>query len=210
MHKVLNILSQICSIVLYPMLMPLYGMLLFAAATKKLFPQLPSAYIGVCIGGTATLTLIIPILLLLFMWKKGYIDSLHIHEAKQRTTPYIYTLICYGFWAYFLRATLQLPLFLLLVVVGAMGALLAVTIINHWWKISAHLTGMGGLLGGICSFSLYYSVLPTSLIIIFLTLSLLLMYARLYLNAHTPMQVVSGFILGILSTFIPTLIMTYA
>ena len=192
------------------MLMPLYGMLLFAAATKKLLPQLPSAYIGVCIGGTAILTLIIPILLLLFMWKKGYIDSLHIHEAKQRTTPYIYTLICYGFWAYFLRATLQLPLFLLLVVVGAMGALLAVTIINHWWKISAHLTGMGGLLGGICSFSLYYSVLPTSLIIIFLTLSLLLMYARLYLNAHTPMQVVSGFILGILSTFIPTLIMTYA
>lgn len=192
------------------MLMPLYGMLLFAAATKKLLPHLPSAYIGVCIGGTTILTLIIPILLLLFMWKKGYIDSLHIHEAKQRTTPYIYTLICYGFWAYFLRATLQLPLFLLLVVVGAMGALLAVTIINHWWKISAHLTGMGGLLGGICSFSLYYSVLPTSLIIIFLTLSLLLMYARLYLNAHTPMQVICGFILGLLSTFIPTLIMTYA
>ena len=210
MHKVLNILSQICSIVLYPMLMPLYGMLLFAAATKKLFPQLPSAYIGVCIGGTATLTLIIPILLLLFMWKKGYIDSLHIHNAKQRTTPYIYTLICYGFWAYFLRATLQLPLFLLLIVIGAMGALLAVTIINHWWKISAHLTGMGGLLGGICSFALNYSVLPTLLIIIVLTLSLLLMYARLFLNAHTPMQVICGFILGLLSTFIPTLIMTYA
>ena len=144
------------------------------------------------------------------MWKKGQIDSLHINDAKQRTTPYIYTLICYGFWAYFLRVTLQLPIFLLLVAIGSMFALLAVTIINHWWKISAHLTGIGGLLGGICSFALSYSVLPFWLIIIVLLIALMLMYARLYLNAHTPMQVVCGFLLGLLSTFIPTLIMTYA
>ncbi|MBQ9144760.1 MAG: phosphatase PAP2 family protein, partial [Paludibacteraceae bacterium] len=128
----------------------------------------------------------------------------------QRTTPYIYTLICYGFWAYFVRVTLQLPLFLFWVIIGAMIALLAVTIINHWWKISAHLTGIGGLLGGICSFALNYATLPLILIIIILVLSLLLMYARLYLNAHTPMQVVCGFLLGLLCTFIPTLIVTNA
>ena len=165
---------------------------------------------GMCIAGTAVLTLIIPIILLLFLWRKGYIDSLHIDNAKQRTTPYIYTLICYGFWAYFVRVTVKMPTFMLLVAIGAMVALLAVTIINHWWKISAHLTGIGGLLGGICSFALNYSILPLMLIIIVLLLSLLLMYARLYLHAHTPMQVVCGFLLGLLCTCIPTLIMTYA
>ena len=144
------------------------------------------------------------------MWRKGYIDSLHINDAKQRTTPYVYTLICYVFWAYLLRVTLHLPEFLLLVAIGAMAALLAVTVINHWWKISAHLTGIGGLLGGICSFSLHYSTLHIILIIIVLTFALLLMYARLYLNAHTPLQVVCGFLLGLLCTFVPTLIMTYA
>lgn len=210
MRQLLNILSQACSIVLYPMLMPLYGILLFCVGAKQLIPLLPSLYISLCIAGTAVITLVIPILLLVFMWKKGQIDSLHINDAKQRTTPYIYTLICYGFWAYFLRVTLQLPIFLLLVAIGAMFALLAVTIINHWWKISAHLTGIGGLLGGICSFALSYSVLPFWLIIIVLLVALILMYARLYLDAHTPMQVVCGFILGLLSTFIPTLIMTYA
>lgn len=192
------------------MLMPLYGILLFCVGAKQLVPLLPSLYIGLCIAGTAVITLLIPIFLLIFMWKRGQIDSLHINNAKQRTTPYIYTLICYGFWAYFLRVTLQLPIFLLLVAIGSMFALLAVTIINHWWKISAHLTGIGGLLGGICSFALSYSVLPFWLIIIVLLIALMLMYARLYLNAHTPMQVVCGFLLGLLSTFIPTLIMTYA
>lgn len=202
--------SQIASLLFYPMLMPLYGMLLFSLAMKQLLPQLPFAYIGVCIAGTAVLTLIIPILLLLFMWRKGYIDSLHINDAKQRTIPYIYTLICYGFWAYFVRVTLQLPIFLLLVALGAIAALLAVTIINRRWKISAHLTGIGGLLGGICSFALNYSVLPLGLIVGVLAISLMLMYARLYLNAHTPMQVVCGFLLGLLCTLIPTFIMAYA
>ena len=210
MSKLLHILSQACSIVLYPMLMPLYGMLLFFTSTQTLLPLLPTAYIVIGIVGTMVLTLVIPVILLLYMWRKGYIDSLHMHDSKQRTTPYIYTLICYCFWAYFLHATLQLPIFMLLVAIGAIVALLIVTIINHWWKISAHLTGIGGLLGGICSFALNYSILPIYLIIIVLLLSLLLMYARLYLNAHTPLQVVCGFLLGLISTSIPTLILTYA
>ena len=210
MHKTLSILSQFWSILLYPMWMPLYGVILFCLAARKLLPILPASYMGMCIAGTAILTLIIPIILLVFLWRKGYIDSLHIDNAKQRTTPYIYTLICYGFWAYFVRVTVKMPTFMLLVAIGAMVALLAVTIINHWWKISAHLTGIGGLLGGIFSFALNYSTLPLMLIIIVLLLSLLLMYARLYLQAHTPMQVVCGFLLGLLCTCIPTLIMTYA
>ena len=206
MRKSLHILSQICSIVLYPMLMPVYGISLFCLAMK----QLPATYIWFCLIGTVILTLIIPIILLLILKYRGQIDSLQIEDPTQRTLPYIYTLFCYGFWAYFLRGTLQLPVFLLLVVIGAIIALLAVTIINRKWKISAHLTGIGGLLGGICSFALNYSVLPLGLIMGVLALSLLLMYARLYLKAHTPMQVVCGFLLGLLSTFIPTLIMTYA
>ena len=210
MHKTLSILSQFWSILLYPMWMPLYGVILFCLAARKLLPILPASYMGMCIAGTAVLTLIIPIILLVFLWRKGYIDSLHIDNAKQRTTPYIYTLICYGFWAYFVRVTVKMPTFMLLVAIGAMVALLAVTIINHWWKISAHLTGIGGLLGGICSFALNYSILPLILIITVLLLSLLLMYARIYLQAHTPMQVVCGFLLGLLCTCIPTLIMTYA
>lgn len=210
MQKNLNILSQAWSILLYPMLMPLYGILLFCFSVKHFLPLLSTTYIWLCIAGTVVLTLFIPVMLLFLMWRKGYIDSLYINNTKQRTTPYIYTLICYGFWGYFLRVTMQLPIFLLFVVVGAMVALLLVTIINNWWKISAHLTGIGGLLGGICSFALNYSTLPLVLIIIVFVVALLLMYARIYLNAHTPLQVVCGFLLGLFCTFIPTFIMTYA
>ena len=118
--------------------------------------------------------------------------------------------MAYGFWAYFVDKVLYLPTLILLIAIGAMIALVAVTVINHWWKISAHLTGIGGLLGGICSFALYYGHLPITLIIITLVWALILMYARLYLQAHTPLQVVCGLLLGLLCTFIPNLILCYA
>ena len=193
------------------MLMPLYGMVLFYITAWHYMPLLPVAYLNACIIGTAILTLIIPIILLIFLWKKGYIASLYIDDPRQRTIPYMYTLVCYGFWAYFLRITMRMPMFMIWIVIGVMVALLVVTLINYKWKISAHLTGIGGLLGGICSFAINYSICPIKIIILVVLLSLLLMYARLFLNAHTPLQVVCGFLLGLTCTFIPNyLITTYA
>jgi len=43
-----------------------------------------------------------------------------------------------------------------------------------------------------------------------LLLSLLLMYARIYLDAHTPLQVVLGFLLGLVFTITPNFIILYA
>ena len=206
MQQIFNILSQALSIMLYPLFMPTYGMCLYMVAMRMRTPMLPSVYITTSIIGTFVLTALIPIVLMWILLKRGTISSLHIHNASERTTPYVYALICFGFWCYFVDAVLKLPLIWLLVAIGATLALFAVTIINHWWKISAHLTAIVGLLGGICSIALYYTTLPTMLIIAILILSLLLMYARLHLNAHTQLQVVCGYLLGMICTFIPNLI----
>lgn len=210
MQQIFNILSKALSILLYPLFMPTYGMGLYMCVMHHRTPHLPNAYIWVATIGTLVITALIPIVLLLVLWKRGNISSLHIDDAKERTTPYIYSLICYGFWCYFVGVTLQMPLVWLVVAIGSTCALLAVTIINRWWKISAHLTGMGGLLGGICSISLYYSIFPITLICGILMLSLLIMYARLHLNAHTPLQVVSGYLLGIICTSLPNFIIYHA
>ena len=192
------------------MLMPVYGIVLFCAGVVRITPTLPKAYIWLCIGGTIVLTVVIPVLLLLYLKHKGRISSLYLDSQDERTIPYVYTVVCYGFWAYFLRGTMGLPDLMLWVSLGAMIALGIVTVVNRWWKISAHLTGMGGLFGGVCSYALYYSMLPSSLLVFLLLAALLLMYARIYLEAHTPLQVVCGMLVGLISTFVPTMIMIYA
>ena len=64
----------------------------------------------------------------------------------------------------------------------------------------------GWLIGGLTGFCLFYSLLPVGLIMGFFVLSLLILYARIQANAHTPEQVVAGYLLGIAGTFIPNLI----
>ena len=210
MQQLFNILSKALSTMLHPLFMPTYGMGLYMVAMRMRIQQLPSVYILIGLAVTFVLTTLIPIILILILRKRGTISSIYIDEAHERTIPYIYTFICFGFWCYFVGATLKMPTVWLVVAIGATIALLFVTIINHWWKISAHLTALGGLLGGICSLALYYSTLPTTLIIGIMIISLLLMCARIYLNAHTPLQVICGFVLGILCTFIPNLITYHA
>ena len=210
MQKIFNILSRTLSILMHPLFMPTYGMSMYMATMHTRWHEFPTIYIWVGIIGTFVLTSLIPIGLIYLLWKRGSISSMHIDNAKERTTPYIYALISFGFWCYFVVDVIQLPLVWTCVAIGATVALLIVTIINHWWKISAHLTGMGGLFGGICSIALYYSIFPIALICCVLVISLFVMYARLHLNAHTPLQVVCGYLLGILCTFIPNLIIYYA
>lgn len=210
MHTILNILSKTLSIVCYPLFIPSYGMALYMWAMLHRTPTLPSIYVWLNIIGTLVLTALIPIVLIIILWRQGRVSSLHITNSKERTIPYLYSTACFGFWCYFVSNTTHLPKVWLFIALGATVALLAVTFINRWWKISAHLTSMGGLLGGLISMGLYYNIVPTSLVIAVLTLSLLLMYARLYLDAHTPMQVVCGYLLGILCTFIPNWIIYHA
>lgn len=210
MHRLLHILATACSFVLHPLLMPTYGMGVFLAAMHINNRPISLAFELITITGTIMLTLLIPGSIIIYLWKTKRIDSLHIDNSNQRTAPYIYTIMAYGFWTIFLYDVLQLPLAVVMVSIGGILALGIVTIVNHWWKISAHLTGLGGLIGGICGYALFTFHIPLILVLALLLLALVLMYARLYLNAHTPLQVVCGLLLGLLATFIPNLILAYA
>lgn len=206
MRHILYILSQGLSVLLHPIFIPTYGMVLYIATIQNRFVTWSMTYMLICLIGTFILTALIPIVLMLLLKKYGQISSLQLSEAKQRTTPYLYTLICYGFWCFFVKVSIHLPRIWFSIAIGATIAILLITFINRWWKISAHLTALGGLFGGICNIAFTYSILPTIPIICTLSISLLLMYARLYLDEHTPLQVVCGYILGLLSTFTPNLI----
>ena len=125
--------------------------------------------------------------------------------------PYMYAFLGFGFWAYLLVKILHAPLYLGGIAVGAAIAIGLVTVINRRWKISAHLTGLGGLIGGIMSYCLGIGAIPTwGTWVLWLGLSWLLMAARLRLNAHTGTQVSAGWLLGIACTFLPYLILSYA
>ena len=159
----------------------------------------------------------------LFIPTYGMILFCCAYAIHVRPLPFIWSLVAiigtfiltcflgFAFWAYFLIQVLKAPIFLGFIAVGATIAIGLIALINRVWKISAHLTGMGGLFGGLMSYCLAICATPTwGTIIGWLLISLLLMYARIRLDAHTPAQVCAGWLLGITCTFIPYCFAVYA
>ena len=187
------------------MFIPTYGMLIYFLGLRSLI-MYPAGIIWVGLAGTFIFTCLLPLSVILVMIHRGNLTDIYIRNSKQRTMPYVYSTICYGFWTYFCWQVMHLPLFIVLTAAGATVALLLVLLINRTWKISAHLAALGGLFGGMMSFSLSTGVSATWALIGCSVTALLLMFARVYDESHTPLQVVFGYLLGTLATFIPNLI----
>ena len=191
---------HIVAIVLMPLLMPLYGIIFLFQL--NVFSYLQALFKWVTIGGTVMFTIILPIVPMAIMMKKGEISDLFISKREQRVIPYLFSFLAYIFWAYFLWRMLQMPMYVVGLGAGSSISIFIVLFVNLKWKISAHMVGIGGFVGGV--FGLCYStaVNPVWFFILIIFLSVLLGLARIETKAHTPMQVLAGFILGFLSVFL--------
>jgi len=205
MNNTLYYISRTISAILYPMFIPTYGILIYFLALRSLITY-PTPLIWIGVIGTLIFTCLLPLSVILVMIHRGNLTDIYIRNPKQRTMPYIYSAICYGFWAYFCSQVMHLPQFIVLTAIGSAVVLLIVLLINRTWKISAHLTALGGLFGGMMSFSLSTGVSATPALIGCSIAALLLMFARVYDESHTPLQVICGYLLGTMATFLPNLV----
>lgn len=195
---------KIVSFVLQPLLMPTFGILLLLGTDiATLFTPLWKWF---AVIGTFLFTALLPATPVLMMMRKGEIRDLYISKKEQRTIPYLFSLIAYTFWTLFLWRILEMPLFMVAMGVGSTLSIVLITFINLRWKISAHLSGVGGLTGGVFAFSYVMSYFPLTVLLALLVLSAITALSRIELKAHTPAQTLAGFTLGFLMVFIPTIL----
>ena len=212
MNTIPHIAAKALSVILYPMFIPTYGMALYCSVLLSRMQHTESSvyvWLVLC-GGTFVFTCLLPMLCIGWLVWRKHVSGFTMSDRRERRLPYIVTAMSYVAWFFSLKtlfADSSVPNLLLpLVAMGALIALTVVLLINRRWKISAHLTAMGGLLGAVVGYGSYASVLPIDTLCLLTVLSLFLMYARLYLGEHTPLQVVAGFVLGIVSVSLPVLV----
>lgn len=98
------------------------------------------------------------------------------------------------------------PRWIIFLMGGATVALLVTMLVTLRWKISAHATGMGGLIGGTMIVMRLYQLLPSYELMLLIVLAGMLGSARLYLKAHTPAQVYVGFLNGFVCVYFSLII----
>jgi membrane-associated phospholipid phosphatase len=194
------------SIVFMPMLIPLYMVLyLFQLDffTARFYsPEQLSVFKWVTISATALFTLILPTIPIIVLRKKGEVSDLFISKREQRFVPYLLGFLAYAFWTYFLWHVLRMPMYVVGLGIGSTISIFLVLLINFKWKISAHMAGVGGFVGGVFGLCWNAYINPVWFFILIIFISILVGLARVELRAHTPSQVLAGFMLGFLIVFL--------
>ncbi|MCQ2334654.1 MAG: hypothetical protein MJZ89_02325 [Paludibacteraceae bacterium] len=204
-----DIVAYIWSVLWYPAFTPTYMVLFFCLMLPANTLLDRTLYSWIMVLGTAFITGLCPLLMLLYLKIRGKITDFDVSNAKDRTRPYIYSLVFLGCWCYFMKVW-TMPPFMVWSGVMTIVALIIVLLINLKWKISAHLCSMGGVLAVFTGISMHYCFFSWPAVITLVLATWLLMLARIRLEAHTPLQTVCGFLLGFILVMIPNIIFLYA
>lgn len=186
--------SGILSYLLHPFMIPTYATLLFMYGST-FFSFLPDQIREMIALNIAVNTMVIPALLLFLLYKIGVVKDLSLNDRMSRRLPIAITIACYLLAMYLLSGS-EIIYVVRKFLMVAILALMAVSVVNMWWKISLHLTAMGGFVAMLIILNISKIVYTPVSLAIWIVLAGALASARLLLGKHTPAQVAAGFSCG--------------
>lgn len=196
--RALTSAARTLSMLFNPLLVPTYGMLIVFTATAMRYVNAEAKWLTVLV--TLALTGMVPLLVIFLLYKMGMVKDTGLNNRRERVIPYAAAFVAYGGCAYYLYRV-NAPDWIWLFIVGGGCALLAVAIVNIWWKISAHAAAMGGLVG-LGFFILMYRLAMmdfTPWVFALVIAAGMVCTSRLILRRHTQWQVAAGFLIGLAS-----------
>ena len=195
-------LANIISYLFHPLLIATYGCLVvFFGLTETIYFIFTPFRLKLVLTFTIfAFTFLLPLLNLLILHKLGYVSSFMIENRKERTYPLLMTALCY-FGLFYMIYDFNIWPAIKLFILGGGLCIFSAAIINMWWQISAHMIGVGGLIGALLAIC-YFMQMPILIAIcVCFIVAGFIGFSRLKLNAHTPAQVYMGFIFGCLMQF---------
>lgn len=185
--------ARLMSMIFTPFYLPIVGLIaLFIFSYMSLLPMM---YKLVMLAMVYLLTVVAPSLLIhLYRLCQGW-TSHELGRKERRLVPYIISIVCY-FACFFWMEFRNTPRVISIIVVVALTIQMVCALINIWWKISTHTAAIGGVAGGLVSYSIAFSFNPLWWLCFVLILAGAVGTARMILRQHSLSQVVTGFLVG--------------
>ncbi|MGS0525144.1 hypothetical protein ACU8V7_08105 [Zobellia nedashkovskayae] len=192
----MKVFLKVISYIFHPLFIPIAGTLAYFLITPKYSPL---AIQGTTILPTFILTVIIPIIAYFILRNLGMAQSIFMSTVKERRYPLYIHIILLLFVIYKVipnSNTVELHFYFIGLIISALTTLLLLIL---KFKVSIHVMGMGSLLMFLVAMSIHFEVNITLGLSIFTLLTGLVATSRLYLKSHTPIEVVLGLFIGLLS-----------
>ena len=193
-EKSIILAARIVSMVFTPFYLPFVGMMaLFVFSYLGLMPW---AYKLQLLMLVYLFTILLPTILIhLYRRYHGW-TLIELGHRERRMVPYVISILCYFFCIYVMDM-LHIPHFMQTILIAALLIQIICALINVWWKISTHTAAIGGVAGALFVFGELFGFNPIWWLCLVLILAGILGTSRMILRQHTLLQVVAGFIVGI-------------
>ena len=192
-------ISHVISTVFQPLLMPTYGIMLLFVYTY--FGVIYSHQFWQIVSPVILFSFAIPAILIFLLFRMGIISDLSLKVRRERFYPYLITLLSYSAMIVFYYR-MHMPRWFMMIMAASVAIMVIAIFITLMWKISAHMFGIGGLIGGAMAVSFYVERSnPYYMFMGLFIIAGLVGTSRLILKRHTLSQVIAGFLLGFLVSF---------
>ncbi len=196
----MKIFSRILSTIFHPLLIPSIGLFLIFNVGGH-FSYMPFEHQRIVYLIVFLSTCILPVSLIPLFLLLGVIKSIYMEERKERLLPVAFTGLFYLLGYFFLSRFSVVPHFIKGFMLATLVTIIVSMAITFFWKISMHMIGIGGLVGALLALSMRFGLDIWIIFSIVILISGLIGASRIYLKAHTPLQVHLGFLLGISIVF---------
>ena len=187
----LSTIAHILSDVFSPILAPTYVIVIALWLTLLRF--IPFGVKMWSLGGVFFITAVVPMLTIFLLMRLGRVSDTSISNRRERIIPYSITILCYLAAAWFLHS-LNAPVWLAAFYIAAAVASVLSLAITFYWKISAHSGAIAGVTTAIYWMAIHGLLFPAPMVWVSVAILITgaVCWARLYLNHHTPLQVLAG------------------
>ncbi|MBL7863137.1 MAG: phosphatase PAP2 family protein [Cyclobacteriaceae bacterium] len=192
----MRIVANIVSVIFHPLLLTSYLVLLLGYYFPSLF-MITMNRLLIILAFIFCFTFILPVVNIIMFRMFGTINSYTMVSRQERIIPFVAISLIYVVmtFMFFYKLPISRSLNLLMLIVSLL--VISATLLTFFYKVSVHSLAIWGAIGILMplnkALEQSYLLWPTAMAII---IAGLVMSSRLYLNAHSPRQVLFGSLAG--------------
>lgn len=192
-------LIKSASYIFHPIWMPFLGSLLYFFITPRFFPV---PLIKAKLLAIAITTLFIPIVFYFLLKNLGKADSMFLSDVRQRRWPLFFFCLLIGLNLYQILDVYNYPALYFFFVGILFSAITGLFLAFLDLKISLHMVGLSGITMFVIALSIFYHINLIYSIAFLIAAIGLTATSRLEFKAHTPLELILGFLIGVLPQII--------
>jgi len=190
-------IAKSLSVLFHPIAYPTFGFLLLYFFDNQFVVRINDHAKLYVLGVVFMNTFLFPTGLLYILKKRRIISSFKIEKREERFYPLFIGLLFYMITWYLINRLPLPPVYSYILAISTVLTVFAI-VSNFFFKISLHSLGAAAFSSGLLGVAYIYNLEMTLVISIVFLLSGLIASSRLVLNAHKPLQVYAGLVLGFL------------